>query len=85
MLEVVTWILGGLIRLLAHLAMLLSSVAVASPQAFQAGYGLSPRGLADVLGWPVRAAAQHPGRLGIVLVVAAICVTAISVAAAWCS
>ena len=78
MLEVVTWILGGLIRLLAHLAMLLSSVAVASPQAFQAGYGLSPRGLADVLTWPVHAAARHPRRLGIVLVVATMCI-----AAAW--
>ena len=76
MLELLVWIVGGLLRVLAHLAMLLSSVAVASPQAFQAGYGLSPRGLADVLTWPVHAAARHPRRLGIVLVVAAICIVA---------
>jgi hypothetical protein len=56
----------------------MSSVAVAAPQTLQPGYGLSPRVLVNVLTRPVRAAARHPRRLGVILLVAAICV-----AAAW--
>ena len=73
--ELVVQILGGLLRLLELLVVLMSNVAVAAPQALQPGYGLS---LADVLTRPVRAAVRHPWRLGVVLIVAAICV-----AAAW--
>ena len=78
MIELVVQILGGLLRLLAHLAVLMSSVAVVAPQALQPIYGWSPRALVDVVTRPVRAAARHPWRLGMVLVLAGICV-----AAAW--
>jgi hypothetical protein len=73
--ELAIQILGGLLRVLVDVA---GSVAVGAPQAFQPGYTWSPRALFDVVTWPVRAAARHPWRLVIVLVVAWICI-----AAAW--
>ena len=78
MTELIVQFLAGLLRLVDYLVVLMTSVAVATPEAYRPGYGLDPRGLVNVLTRPVRAAARHARRLGIILLVAAI-----YVAAAW--
>ena len=70
--ELVLVLLGGALRFLEMLLLVMTSAVVAAPQVLQPGVLPSSTEFVRFLTWPIRAAARHPWRLAFVLLVAAI-------------